>query len=218
MRQKYIYWYNCNYIPIAWRKHFRQCLDLLAGMHWRPYLLVLQAGWQKIPVPSAQSAHLGIVLIDKDGEPAQIWWRCGLGIRPGSRTVESFCAQQHTCNLGFSWCCFCRAKLRSGPKMSEVSSQRPIPSMPLQAIACFAYILGLSLFLAGTGKTFLQLWSFQFNTCSLPIFHVEFLLVLLQNQHFACSELSAKEKTGFLTMKTAMSTRQHYYDSLHLRK
>lgn len=56
---------------VTWKKCFRQCLDLLAGMHWRPDILILQAGCQKIPVSSAELAHLGIFFMDKDREPAR---------------------------------------------------------------------------------------------------------------------------------------------------
>lgn len=78
---------------VTWRKCFRQCLGLLAGMHLRPDILVLPASCQKIPVSSAELAHLGIFFMDKDGEPAQTGSRCGLSIHPGSRIGESFCAQ-----------------------------------------------------------------------------------------------------------------------------
>lgn len=77
---------------VTWRKCFKQCLDL-AGMHWTPDILVLQAGCQKILVSSADPAYLGIFFMDKDGDPAQTGSRYGLGIHPGSTIGESFCAQ-----------------------------------------------------------------------------------------------------------------------------
>lgn len=100
------------------RKCFRQCLDLLAGKHWRPDILILQAGCQKMPMSSAEPAHLGIFS----------WIRSQLRIcQGGSASTQASDLRKAAVPSnkripGFSWCCLCRVKLRSGTKISRVSS------------------------------------------------------------------------------------------------
>lgn len=212
---------------VTWRKCFKQCLDL-AGMHWRPDILVLQAGCQKIPVSSADPAYLGkfswirmdtLLRLVQDMALASIQAQ-QLGKASVASNIHVIWDLCGAVSAKPSWgqAQKCHVCLPKGQSHQYAIVDNCLFCLDLKLTLLILVLTQDSLFLAGTGKTFFQLWNFQFNTCSWPIFHVEFVLVFPQNQHFTSSELSTEEKTGFLTMNTALTTHQHYHESLQLRK